>query len=67
MNQKYVWFKLIKSNIIKDNNIRFITDISIWEDKCFSFITFPRATRFKIFPGKFYNYRSRTGSAVKII
>ena len=65
IKNEYVWFKMIKSNIIKDNNIRFITDISICEDKCFSFMVFPRATRFKIIPGKFYNYRSRPGSTVK--
>lgn len=61
----FVWFKMIKSDIIKDNNIRFMTDISLSEDACFSYMVFPRATRFKIIPGKFYNYRSRPGSAVK--
>ena len=65
INNEYMWYKMIKSNIIKDNNIRFMTDISIREDTCFSFMIFPRATRFKIIPGKFYNYRIRPGSAVK--
>ena len=60
-----VWFKMFKSNILKDNNIRFMTDISIREDTCFSFMAFPRAKRFKIIPGKFYNYRNRPGSAVR--
>ena len=62
--REYVCFKMIKSNIIKDNNIRFRTDIIISEDACFSFMVFPRAKRFKIIPGKFYNYRARPGSAV---
>lgn len=61
----FVWFKIIKSDIIKNNNIRFMTDISLSEDACFSYMVFPRATKFKIIPGKFYNYRSRPGSAVK--
>ena len=44
---------MIKSNILKDNNIRFMTDISIREDTCFSFMVFPKATRFKIIPENF--------------
>ena len=60
-----VWFKMFKSNILKENNIRFMADISIREDICFSFMTFPRVKRFKIIPGKFYNYRYRPGSAVR--
>jgi len=62
---EYVWNKMIKSNILKDNNIRFMTDISICEDTCFSFMIFPKATRFKIIPGKFYIYRIRPRSACK--
>ena len=57
---------MIISNILKDNNIKFMTDISIREDTCFSFMVFPRAKRFKIIPGKFYIYRVRPGSAIQI-
>ena len=42
-----------------------MTDISIREDTCFSYMVFPKATRFKIIPGKFYIYRIRPGSACK--
>lgn len=65
IHSEFVWYKMIKSNILKDNNIRFMTDISIREDTCFSFMVFPRAKRFKIIPGKFYIYRVRPGSAIK--
>lgn len=53
IHSEFVWYKMIKSNILKDNNIRFMTDISISEDTCFSFMVFPRAKRFKIIPENF--------------
>ena len=56
--------KIFKSEIIKNNNIKVPENIKLQEDACFSYMAFPRAKKFKILPGKFYNYRQRSGSAV---
>lgn len=53
IHSEFVWYKMIKSNILKDNNIRFMTDISIREDTCFSFMVFPKQRDSKLFPENF--------------
>ena len=64
-NNYFVWSKIFKSEIIKRDNIKFVESIPLAEDTCFSHMVFPGARKFKVIPGKFYNYRIREGSAVR--
>lgn len=50
IHSEFVWYKMIKSNILKDNNIRFMTDISISEDTCLFFL---EQRDSKLFPENF--------------
>lgn len=63
----YLWNKLFKRDIVLGNNIRFRSDISVWEDMLFvvSYCTFIRLIA--LIDNIIYYYRHRNGSAVKRI
>lgn len=59
-----VWNKIYKSNLIKDNSIRFKKGLKYGEDIHFNLLVFPKAKNIKFIPDKLYNYRiKREGSA----
>ena len=63
----YVWDKLYKSNVIKGRKpIKFINEISLAEDTCFSYMTLSRSRKFKRIDAKLYNYRNRPNSLSKL-
>ena len=63
----YLWNKLFKRDIVLGNNIRFRSDISVWEDMLFvvSYCTFIRLIA--LIDNIIYYYRHRNGSAVNRI
>lgn len=63
----YVWDKLYKHNVVNGKRkLRFVKNINLAEDTCFSYMALSRAKRFKKVDAKFYNYRNRNNSLSKI-
>ena len=60
----YVWNKLFKKSIIRDNNIKFPIGITIWEDIYFVFCYLEHCNEITIINQSLYYYRSRENSAV---
>ena len=61
----FVWDKLFKAEIIKNDDLKFLPIIPC-DDTCFSYMVMLRAKKFKLLPGKFYNYRYRRDSVSRI-
>ena len=62
----YCWGYLFKSNLIKNDNIRF-PDMYTVQDTCFTLMVAAKAKKMKHIPGKFYNYRrSRVGQVTSL-
>lgn len=56
-------YYLYRTNIIKDNNIKFLVDIKYCEDLCFVLEVLKKAQTVKIIPNIFYKYYSNPKSA----
>lgn len=60
----YLWNKLFKSNLIRDNSLRFVEGLSIWEDMLFLMEYYNRSTTISSCYQKLYYYRKRNNSAL---
>lgn len=63
-SRPFVWNKLFKATIIKNNKIIFDRDLTIGEDQAFVFDVFPYAKKVVFTDKKFYYYRQQYASAM---
>lgn len=57
----YVWNKLYRTSMIKENNIKFIPKM-VYEDNAFTLMMMPYIKKYQSIVEKFYCYRRRYGS-----
>lgn len=57
INMLTAWGKIYKSKIIKENNIRFLEDVTPHEDSCFNFDYLSVINKVSIVSSYFYHYR----------
>lgn len=60
----YIWNKIFKASIIKNNNLKFPNGITIWEDLYFVIKYLRNCKNVAIIKNKLYFYRVRDNSAV---
>ncbi len=60
----YVWNKLFRTKIIRENKLEFLTGIKIWEDMLFCAEYYIYCNKIVVNPRKTYLYLERDGSAV---
>ena len=56
---------MFKSELIKNDNLRFMEDLKPADDTCFNFMAMAKAKKIKHLRGKFYNYRQHSNSTLK--
>ncbi|MFI3260486.1 MAG: glycosyltransferase [bacterium] len=64
-NSRTIWGKIYKLKIIKDNNIKFIEDLKLFEDGLFNLEYLNYVFKYKSFSEKIYKYRIDINSSVK--
>lgn len=60
----FIWNKLFRTTLFRDNDLRFDTTLSLGEDQAFLFDAFPLAKVVVASEEKFYGYRQNAGSAM---
>ena len=56
VQHRCVWNKIYKTQIIKDNNLKFFDDVKCGEDSIFNFMYFEKINSIKVISEAYYNY-----------